>query len=373
MKLAFHQHGKQFLFYTFCLAGRPQRLSRLEGGVKRPLLTAEGEAVRSLMRSLHRLDASLTASEYCIMPDHVHFLVIVDCQRRTEPFKPLVFAHWWQEASAVAIEAAVRALARDGGSSPPHPPKGLAPELATAIEAALPTTIRNRYYGLPSGGAGAPPPSLAGIWEDRFWMDLSLSSQQLAAIRAYIRGNPQRALWKAAHPDAFVRYAGIRHRSLDPRERWSAYGCLPLLASPFLFHVRLTLKLPVEAQEPAIAAVVEKARGGWVPVGGFLSPAEKEVERRLRTEPRTRYIKFLPYGLAPRFDPSLADSRLLAEGRLLILSPFPESVPVTPISRANCLTLNALAADMAARAANAATQEGSTPAPPKPLNTGDMT
>ena len=255
--MAFRQHGKQFLFYTFCLAGRPQALSRLEKGEKLPLLSAEGEAVHALMRALHRLDASLTAS----------------------------------------------------------------------------------------------PPSLAGLWEDRFWMDLSLSSRQLAAIRAYIRGNPARALWKREHPDAFIRHAGFRHRALDPGERWSAYGCLPLLASPFLFHLRLTRRIPVEGQEEAIAAAVEKARGGWIPVGGFLSPAEKEAERRLRAEPRARYVKFLPHGLAPRFDPSLADSRLLAEGRLLILSPFPETVPVSPISRANCERMNSLAADTAARAA----------------------
>lgn len=359
MKLAFHQRGKQFLFYTFCLAGRPKRLSRLEAGAKRPLLTAEGEAVRALMRSLHRLDASLTASEYCIMPDHVHFLLIVDCDRRAEPFRPLVFAHWWMEASAAVIQAAAGAQAaaaaavpaRDGGCAPaplPEAPRGVRgaaspPSLASAIEAALPTTIRNHYYG---EGLAAP----AGPWEDRFWMDLSLSPRQLAAIRAYIRGNPARALWKAAHPDAFARHAGFRHRALDPRERWSAYGCLPLLASPFLFHVRLTRRLSAEAQEPAIAEAVERARGGWIPVGGFLSPAEKEVERRLRAEPRARCIKLLPHGLAPRFDPSLADSRMLAEGRLLILSPFPESVPLKPISRSNCLRLNELAADIAARA-----------------------
>ena len=379
--MAFRQHGKQFLFYTFCLAGRPQALSRLEKGEKRPLLSAEGEAVHALMRALHRLDASLTASEYCIMPDHVHFLLIVDCERRAEPFKPLVFAHWWQESAEAAIRAARAAAAvpaRDGGLAAPRTPcvaasgapcaaaprtpcaaafgapgaaaaSGAAVE--AAIQAALPTAVRNRYYG-PQGVRGAAsPPSLAGLWENRFWMDLSLSSRQLAAIRAYIRGNPARALWKREHPDAFIRHAGFRHRALDPGERWSAYGCLPLLASPFLFHLRLTRRIPVEGQEEAIAAAVEKARGGWIPVGGFLSPAEKEAERRLRAEPRARYVKFLPHGLAPRFDPSLADSRLLAEGRLLILSPFPETVPVSPISRANCERMNSLAADTAARAA----------------------
>ena len=125
--MPFRQHGKQFLFYTFCLAGRPQRLSRLEKGAKRPLLSAEGEAVRALLRALHRLDSSLAASEYCIMPDHVHFLLVVDCERRAEPFKPLVFAHWWQESAEAAILAARAAsaageVAKDGGLAAPRTP-----------------------------------------------------------------------------------------------------------------------------------------------------------------------------------------------------------------------------------------------------------
>ena len=56
---------------------------------------------------------------------------------------------------------------------------------------------------------------------------------------------------------------------------------------------------------------------------GFLSPAEKELQRRLRVEPRARWIKMVPHGLPPRYDPSVEDSRAFAEGRLLVLSSFP--------------------------------------------------
>ena len=114
-----------------------------------------------------------------------------------------------------------------------------------------------------------------------------------------------------------------------------------LLASPFRFPVRLTRKLPSEAQEGAISEAVERARRGMVPVCGFLSPAERELERRLRAESGTRWIKALPHGLPPDFDPPLDDSRDLAAGRLLLLSSFPPDVPVAPISRVHCETMNA--------------------------------
>jgi hypothetical protein len=134
--------------------------------------------------------------------------------------------------------------------------------------------------------------------------------------------------------------SGIRHPSLDPAVAWSAMGDPTLLASPFRFPVRLTRKLPPEAQEPALAAAVERARSGMVPVCGFLSPAERELERRLRAEPSARWIKVVPHGLPANHDPSQEDSRALAEGRLVLLSPFSPEVPASPISRADCETMN---------------------------------
>ena len=203
-------------------------------------------------------------------------------------------------------------------------------------------------------------------WEKCFWLTLSLSSRQLAAIRRYIRGNPARALWKKAHPDRFRVMPGIRHASLDPALRWSAMGDPTLLASPFRFPVRLTRRLPVEAQEDALAEAMKRARHGMVPVCGFISPAEHELERRLRAEPAARWIKAVPHGLRAGYDPTLEDSRALADGRLLLLSSFSPEVPVSPISRANCEAMNSRILRLCGEAAEPVLTQGTGGLPPRP-------
>ena len=301
MRMQFSRRGKQFFFFTFCVEGRAQVLSRLvEGAAKKERGTAfldgggderahaelspRGEAVLRWWLALHEENAALVLSNRVVMPDHVHFLLMVDFDC-APGFDPLAFAHRFKREA---------------------------------------------------GGAGGTPVR----WERSFWLALSLSVRQLASIRRYIRGNPARALWKKAHPDRFRVMGGVRHLSLDPTLRWSALGDPTLLSSPFRFPVRLTRKQSVEAQEKALVGAMERARCGMVPVCGFISPAERELEKRLRAESGARWIKMVPYGLPVGFDPSLEDSRAIAEGRLLILSSFPPEVPVEPISRANCETMN---------------------------------
>lgn len=247
------------------------------------MLLPAGEVVLRRLLALHSLNPALTLSNRVIMPDHVHFLLIVDYNRDPH-FDPLALAHWFQ------------------------------------------------------GTGGRRPPSLGSR---SFWITLSLTARQLAAIRRYIRLNPARALWKAAHPDRFRVLAGIRHSSLDLALTWSAMGDATLLSSPFLFPMRLTRRLPLAAQESALEEALSRARHGMIPVCGFVSPAEHELERRLREEPLARWIKTVPHGIAPGYDPSAEDSRALAAGRLLVLSSFPADVPVSPISRTNCEAMNA--------------------------------
>ena len=138
---------------------------------------------------------------------------------------------------------------------------------------------------------------------------------------------------------------------LDPALPWSGCGDLTLLASPFLFPVRLTRRIPVSEQESAISEIIEKAVHGMIPVSGFLSPAEKEVLLRLQLTPHARWIKSVAHGLPPRFDPTVEDSRHLAAGRELILSSFPAEVPMFPVNRENCEHMNARIVALCAAAA----------------------
>ena len=70
--------GRRFFFFTFVVEGRKRVLSRLERGAKRPVLTALGERVKAVWAALHKIDAHFTASDFVIMPDHVHLLLIVN-------------------------------------------------------------------------------------------------------------------------------------------------------------------------------------------------------------------------------------------------------------------------------------------------------
>lgn len=103
------------------------------------------------------------------------------------------------------------------------------------------------------------------------------------------------ALWRGVH---------ARHPALDPTLGWTAIGDLTILASPFMFPVRLTRKMTVEQHQPEIA----------------------------------------------RFDPTAEDSRYLAEGRQLFLSSFPVDVPVFPVNYDNCHLMNARNEALCARA-----------------------
>ena len=200
------------------------------------MLTPLGECVVALWRHLHALNPALTASNSVVMPDHVHLLLIVNCDR-DPAFRPLVFIHWFMEETERMMAA------MDGGCAPVPLPSAMRNDYHSAM--ARGRQPQSNDVMIPAGERGRQPPSIA-IWDRSFWLDLSFSSRQLKAIRRYIRLNPARALWKMRHPDRFLRHANIRHPLLAANRTWDAIGNLTLLGSPFLFPVRLTRKKTLE-------------------------------------------------------------------------------------------------------------------------------
>lgn len=319
--------GRRFFFFTFVVEGRRAVLSRLERGAKRPVLTPLGERVVALWRQLHEIEACFTASDFVIMPDHVHLLLIVNSAGEFR-FNPLVFAHWFMEGTAT-----------DGGLRPPYPRRWDVPT--------------SRGYG-GAAPVGREAAQAAFAWSRDYWIDISFDSRQLAAIRRYIKMNPARYFWKLDNPDMFRFRANLRHPSLDPALAWSSVGDITILASPFLYLVRLTMKKTAAELEEEIAGHVERAKHGWTPVCGFISPGEREFERRLKALPQSRWIKAVPYGLPERYDPSVEDSRWLAAHRQLVLSSFDRNqIAPFKITRQGCLAMNERIAAMVAASAGA--------------------
>lgn len=408
--MQFHRASRQFFFITIALERHstaknsptpqgfggaapepspvPAALSRLVDERSRPALLPCGETVKALLVSMHRRFPCATISDFVIMPDHVHFLMIVDYSQ-DPTFSPLWATHRLMDAAEI--------LWGMHGDAAPEPPEEALAQAIAAARANLGQLIVGNDAVLPRGkdiparqgfggaeakrshtarvlgrqakgssttqgfGGAAPVPSLAPAapqgprWNRRCFIELSFDVRQLKAIRRYIRLNPARALWKARHPDRFIRFANIRHAVLDPARRWDAMGNLTLIASPFLQHVRLTMRKTVEEHAAEIDSIVERAARGIVPVSGFISPGEKELLRRLKAEPQARFIKTVPFSLPPRYDPSAEDSRELAADRLLILSGFPQGTPDSRENlRARCNIMNSLAAALCAKAAELA-------------------
>ena len=409
MKLEYAKRGLQFFFVTLVVAERRQVLSSIAeleasgqvaaaGRAARPALLPLGEIVVAALRAIHRVWPAVTISDYVVMPDHLHFLLIVD-YNRDQSIAPLFIAHRFadavERAQALVEERNGRGSAPNPGRAPspsegPNPGRapnpgegpdlgraagalaerrvefmaGLLREAAAAAREAAPGELkveRGLRFGERRGGAGARAPVRSVVFARDCYIELSFDSRQLKAVRRYIKLNPARAIWKARHPDLFICYRAIkseRFAAFAPR-RFDAIGALPILGSPFLFHVRLTLKKTVAEHEAAIQEIVEKARHGMVPVSGFISPGEKEALRRLKVEPSARFVKLLPHALPARYDPSAEDSREIAAGRLVILSAFPDTPAVASPAmkrdpaashrfRQNCLAMNDLAARLCA-------------------------
>ena len=371
MKMQFHHAGRQFFFITIAIERHPKAnltpqegLSRLVDERSRPALLPCGEIVKALLVAMHRCFPCASISDFVIMPDHVHFLLIVDYSQ-DPTFSPLWATHRLMDAAEIlwALERGT-----DGGSAPePLEADAALSKAITLARQNFGQLIVGNHAVLPQPistlqgfGGAAPVPSPQSApqgprWNRRCFIELSFDARQLKAIRRYIRLNPARALWKARHPDRFIRFANIRHPVLDPARRWDAMGNLTLLASPFLHHVRLTMRKTAEEHAAEIDGIMERAVRGLVPVSGFISPGEKELLRRLKAEPQARFIKTVPFSLPPRYDPSAEDSRELAADRLLILSGFPQGTPDSRENlRARCNIMNSLAAALCSKAAEMA-------------------
>ena len=281
--LNFVKRGKRFFFITLVTQQRQALLSRRVADHIVEILPA-GEIIRGAFAALHRQNPALTASNSILMPDHLHFILIVDFDQ-APAFNIVNWIISFKEAT---------------------------------------------------GGAA--------VWSKEVYFQLSFSMRQLAAVRHYIRMNPARAHWKDTHPNLFERHGPFRHAALPTTEGrpWYAIGNLTLLASPFLTGVRLTMGKTAAEHTENIAALIEKAQAGAVLVSGFISKGERTLLSRLREVPGARFIRMVPYGLEANYDPSVEDSRALAQGRELILSSFAPSVAARPITRANCLIMNDL-------------------------------
>lgn len=156
----------------------------------------------------------------------------------------------------------------------------------------------------------------------------------------YIRENPHRLAMRMQYPEFFQR---ARKLQIDNHD-YQAYGNLFLLRNPDKVAVKVSHKYSEEEKQKKKKLWLESAVTGTVIVSPFISPAEKAI--RGEVESLGGNIILITHEAFPeRFKPAKHDFDLCSEGRLLIIS-LGKPAPA-PLTRADCLAMNALAAQIA--------------------------
>ena len=185
----------------------------------------------------------------------------------------------------------------------------------------------DRYHGL--------------LFERGYNDSILLRRGQLETMKRYLADNPFRLAMKRARPE----YLRVRQGVDVCGSACSAVGNLSLLTAARKLRVRISRSIDATLLEREKERLLAAAREGAVLVSPAISPGEKAITRAAFDE-GLPMIVLLDNGLDPMSKPSGERFRACAEGRLLLLSPFPHRNNRVTISRATCEKLNALAWDI---------------------------
>ena len=163
----------------------------------------------------------------------------------------------------------------------------------------------------------------------------------LPRLTNYLHENPRRLAIRREHPDFFRVQFGVTVAG----KTYTAIGNRFLLDHPDMERVQLTRKL-TEAQ---IAEERDKfltmAMSGTVLVSPAISTGEQVVMRTVMNA-HLPQIFITPWGFNKFSKPGHQYFEACAEGRLLLLAPWPHQNERIPLTRSMCLALNKMAEDI---------------------------
>jgi hypothetical protein len=321
-------HSRHIYMITLAVEGRRPLLGRLVGDVAAEHGTADyphveptplGAAVMDLWNTIPTYHPGVELIAFQLMPDHIHGILFVT-RYLPEGLGKVVLGFKQacnREYRRLVLDVAV-AQQQTGQS---QQQTGQCQQQTTQQQPL------DRYHGL--------------LFERGYNDSILLREGQLENMKRYLADNPFRLAMKRARPE-FLR---VRLDVNVCGSICSAVGNLSLLSAPRKLRVRISRSIDPALLEHEKESLLAVAREGAVLVSPAISPGEKAITRAAFDE-GLPLITLLDNGLDPMSKPSGERFRACAEGRLLLLSPFPHRNNHITISRATCETLNALAWDI---------------------------
>ena len=323
-------------------------------------LSPLGTAVQAEWRGIPRYYPQIEIMAVQMMPDHMHGILFVHEQLPVHLGQVMAgfkkgCERKWKAIKGIADNSAYADNA-DNAAVQPQPTRNshMAPSLAPSVAQNAPSLAHSVAQDAPSLAPSPSVPSQAAAVPQQSLPPQHAPSPRLFALgyndlllknydefqtwKRYLADNPRRLLLKRARPDL------LRVRlDVDVCGRTcSAVGNLALLSAPEKLRVRISRSIDPALLEQEKARLLAAARAGAVLVSPAISPGEKVVTRAAFDE-GLPLIVLLDNGLDPIQKPNGERFRACAEGRLLLLSPFPHHNHKVTITRQVCEALNGLA------------------------------
>lgn len=344
--------GRGIYMITLEVAGRRPLLSRLVG--ERIAPTPLGEAVADCWQQIPRFHPDVRPLECAVMPDHFHGLLFV---RRPMAHHLGVVVRGFKAGCTQRYRAIY-------GTTPDrlaHIPRTISPIECGTIPPPGNAEMVAEWRGSRSG---APPYMAASLFAPGYHDRILTHHGQLETLFRYIRDNPRRLAVRRAHPDYFTRLNALPIAGTT----YAAYGNPFLLNRPDRLQIQCSRRIAPDVLAAEQARLLDAAEHGAVLVSPCISPGEKQIARAA-LDAGLPLIALKADGFAPRYKPPGRYFDACATGQLLLLASHSYGLsngsgaymPRTSITRAQCIALNRLAADICGPGAAACDYAGLVP------------
>lgn len=179
------------------------------------------------------------------------------------------------------------------------------------------------------------------LWAPEYNDHILEGAGELERWRNYLRDNPRRLAVRREHPEFFR----VTFNLTVAGRTYSAIGNRFLLDYPRKMEVQCSRRLTKEEIETVVNEKLAMAREGVVLVSPRISVGEKAV-MDAALEARLPLVFLSPRGFNEYSRPGHRYYEACAEGRFLILAPWPYQNRETPLTRQMCLELNAMAREI---------------------------
>ena len=318
---------------TMATEGRLPLFGTLEGdpmvtsGDNKPhiILSPLGEKVKACWLDIPAHYPNVSVIKLCVMPDHIHGVLFV---RENMPHHLGTIIN--------GFKSGTRKAARELGIIMPPVSSSVQPSPSVQYTEALPQLTKQSLVP-----QSTKHPVTGVLWESGYNDRILLQEGQLQRMLDYLDDNPRRLLLKRASPQYFKPLGKLTVAGIE----MEAMGNTALLEKLVKLQVQCSRHLYQNEIEERKRYFLNAAQQGAVIVSPCVSPGERQIATAI-LEAKYPLIVLLLKGFPPFFKPQPRYLMACAEGRLLMLSPYPWQNEKIEYMRQRCLRLNDMAAEI---------------------------